>query len=54
MRGALPFIEAEPTPMPSAITILSGDGQTALAGAQLPQPVTVLVTDPQGAGIVGA
>jgi hypothetical protein len=38
----------------SAITVVSGDGQRAAAGAQLPRSIVVRVVDANGASVVGA
>jgi hypothetical protein len=38
----------------SAITVVSGDGQRAAAGAQLPRWIVVRVVDANGASVVGA
>jgi len=38
----------------SAITVMSGDGQRAAAGAQLPRWIVIRVVDANGASVVGA
>jgi hypothetical protein len=43
-----------PVGAPAAIEILSGDGQAAVAGSVVPQPVVVAVTDARGVRVPGA
>jgi subtilisin family serine protease len=43
----------EPSRTPSAIVVVSGNNQTAGAGAVLPQPLVVQVSDRQGDGLAG-
>jgi plastocyanin len=43
----------DPPPAATAIAAVSGSGQTAQAGSQLPDPFVVRVTDAQGAGVSG-
>ena len=42
------------SPGPAALTIVSGDGQRAAAGAALPAPVVVRATDAEGDPLAGA
>lgn len=43
----------EPPGAPEHLLLMSGDAQTGSVGAQLPQPLTVKVTDSKGRGVPG-
>lgn len=46
-------VPAEVYPVPSSLTLLGGDGQRALAGRRVPQPVTVQVVSRSGRPVEG-
>lgn len=52
--ASLTFVAQARAGAPSALAIISGDGQTGVVGTQLPQPIVVRVTDTHGNAIANA